>query len=172
MKTFKLLFAAIIFVGFANAVSAQSEAAVDATANILSSVSIEAAASNANLNFGDINFDPVTVEPGTDNAAQFLLTTNSNVQLNVALTEDMAHEGDNSITLPFNFETTGLQITDSDNLSQDFDPTNSFNLWDKFDSYTIGVFDISLGGTVTPAANQLAGNYLGEITITLDNSGM
>ena len=174
MKTLKLFIAAIIFVGFANAVSAQTsdEATVNANANVLSFVSIEAATANANLEFGDINFDPATVLPGTDNAAQFVLTTNSNVQLTVELTENMVHQGDNSTILPFEFETDGLQITDSEGTIVTFNPNNAFNLWstDGFNNFIIGQFNISLGGKVNPTDNQLAGNYQGTIQIRIDSS--
>ena len=175
MKTFKILFAAIIIAGFATTAMAQQEGnrqseTAEATAVVLAELTLEV---DEDINWGQVargdnpNLNPVTGE-ATDGAGinnsttaigRFILTGEGGASILVGWEkEDLDGPGDDIVFTPAvsygtgDTDFGGTIITDGSTQSIDGAGTNYF--W--------------VGGTINVAANQTAGTYEGEFTLTVE----
>jgi len=174
MKTFKILFAALIFVGFTTSAMAdqgnQQSAEAEATAEVLAELTLE---QFEDISWGQVargdnpTLNPVTGEAtggaGINNSettiGRFDLTGESGASILVGWEkEDLDGPGDNiEFTPAVSFGTGdsdfgGSVITDGS--SQVVNDDGSNNFW--------------VGGTINVDANQTAGTYEGEFTLTVE----
>ncbi|TVR43424.1 MAG: DUF4402 domain-containing protein [Bacteroidia bacterium] len=174
MKTFKIIFAAVIIAGFATSAMAQNgnrqSAEAEAKAVVLAELTLE---KTEDINWGQVargdnpNLNPVTGEAtngaGINNSTtaigRFILTGEGGASILVGWEkEDLTGPGDAiGFTPAVSYGTGdtdfgGSIITDGSTQAIDGDGTNYF--W--------------VGGTIDVAADQTAGEYQGEFTLTVE----
>ncbi len=176
MKTFKILFAAIIIAGFATSAMAQTTDNDTATASavILTEMSVENA---EDINFGSIladaanpltpNLNPVT-GAATGGAGSF--SSDTSIGKFVITTGGQAN-------VKFSWVSNDL---DGPGPDLGFTPSVSFGLTDGDNGGTIidnddveeieaaGIGYIWVGGTISVAAGQAPGSYTGDFTLTAE----
>jgi hypothetical protein len=179
-KTTKVLFTALLAVGFGSLVHAQS-ATISANATVLSQITV---VNNANLNFGTVIMgqtkmidasDNVYVSEGSTaigsaNRGSFYVTaqTGSNVRLTFTLPTNLSKVGGGSLPISFpHYEETMGIVEDAYGTQDDFDLTiayviNGFNSsWD----WETSTSSFYIGGKVD-ATTATAGIYTGTITLS------
>jgi hypothetical protein len=169
MKTFKILFAVIFAITFVSNSFAQTSDEIKANATVLQSATVTGV---SDLEFGEviIGEEKEILASATD-AGHFTLMTNAASSISFTLPENLeASIGGISRLLPVSFANTnyGLVIgldNAGEEVTENFDPTSDYDLTGSFDH--ANAFDIYLGGVVTPAANQAAGIYTAEVTMTV-----
>ncbi len=173
MKTFKILFAVILFAGFTtNVAQGQEQATISANATVLQSVTIN---EETDLEFGNVTIGQnKEVLASDDEAGHFTLMTNTASSISFTLPGNLeALIGGVQRFLPVSFNgndygrVTGLNNAGTPE-EQFFNPTSVYDLTGSFDHANI--FNIYLGGEVTPAANQAAGTYTAEVIMTVENN--
>ncbi len=173
MKTFKILFAAVIIAGFATSAMAQD---IEARAEVMSPIEI----------FGqvDLNFSlvaqgiakSVDLEDGvTGGAAQGDETTGrfrvqadtgSNVSWEFSTLPTVLDRDGGTETMPISYVAgwsnveAGTDMQDEGAITEDNGHT--------VNSVVGGEFFVFLGGEVTPAAGQAAGVYEADVTLTAE----
>ena len=173
MKTFKILFAAVLFAGFTTNAFAQvtEEATINANATVLQSAELTA---EKDLEFGDVTIGATkAILASADEAGHFILTTNAAGLLTFDLPENLTATIDGQLReLPISFNNdeygrvVGLDNA-GDQLVVDFNPASPYNLETAAFDHA-NVFNIYLGGIVSPAVNQHAGAYTAEVTLTVE----
>ncbi len=175
MKTFKILFAAVIIAGFATSAIAdgpgdQQSAKAEAKAVVLAELTLE---KTEDINWGQVargdnpNLNPVNgeatagagINESTTAIGRFILTGESGASLLVGWEkEDLDGPGDDIVFTPAvsygtgDTDFGGSIITDGSTQTVDAGGTNYF--W--------------VGGTINVAAEQTAGEYQGEFTLTVE----
>jgi hypothetical protein len=169
MKTFKILFAVIFAITFVSSSFAQTSDEINANATVLQSATVTG---EKDLEFGDVTIGEAKEILASDaDAGHFTLMTNTSSSISFTLPENLeATIGGVLRLLPVSFANNnyGLVIglnNAGEEVTQNFNPTSDYNLTGSFDH--ANVFDIYLGGEVTPAANQAAGDYTAEVTMTV-----
>ncbi len=175
MKTFKILFAAVIIAGFATSAMAQQSDNDNVTANaeVLAPIEVDGA---ENLEFEivspgiakTVNLDG-SAEGGTitenEQAARFDITAGGSANVLLSFTTIPGTLSNGSATLPISYVAAwGTAST----YAETFAPVNVIE--DQTTSATTsesGEIFVFLGGTVTPDVNQAQGNYSSEITLTV-----
>jgi len=178
MKTFKLLFAAIIFVGFTTSAMAQQSdnATINANAEVLAPISVFGA---ENLLFDIVSPGiPKTVDldgsatGGTvtdaEQAARFDISAGNNANVSLSYTTIPTElDGPDNATMPITFSSAwGTASIYDESGFETVNVTESENT----DATTSNEGEISvfLGGTVTPDNNQSQGTYTADVTLTVE----
>ena len=173
MKTLKILFAAVIFAGFATSAMAQinDNANLTASAQIIVTVDVERV---SHLNFGEIapntnpTIDPVDNDNDTgETGAQmgkFSVTATPYSKFEVSWTSsDLTHTEEGSApSLAFN----PIVAITSDNTATEG------NVFTSEDDYTVHTSDINyflIGGSITVPTNAFAGTYESTFTLTAEH---
>ena len=169
MKTLKILFAAVVLVGFTTSALAQNNTDSDsdelnATAVILADLNVT---QENDLDFGQL-FPGEDSEVALDNesAGRFLVDAadGSSVTLELTGLGDLALVGDSETTLPTTFTAGWAEDDEYDNGATEWtDPNQQLSI-----TGTPASFYVFLGGTVTPDPNQTPGTYEKEITLTAE----
>jgi len=168
-RLLQLSLALFIVTGLTTIANAQSSknATIKASAVIQSSVTISGP---NDLNFGAVpSGTPTPVSYNDANAGRFDVSGNETVTLGLSLPSNLTNS--NSTTMPINFSTSDAAWSDDGTNYNEFDPTNgntiNLDLWDNNVS-SDGAISVYIGGEVNPAANQEAGTYNGDITLTAE----
>ncbi len=169
MKTFKILFAAIIIAGFATSAMAQTNQdteTINANANVLVAMSVNG---DRDLEFGDVS-------PGVNKTIDWNDETNggifsinagagASIEFSFTTPSELAHTDGTS---------SGLTISGWDGNWADAndteEATNSVNFTGA-NNVTVpstGDIFIFLGATVEPDNDQVAGSYTAEVTLTAE----
>lgn len=174
MKTFKILFAAVIFAGFATTAMAQD---IEARAEVMSPIEIDG---QEDLNFrlvaqgitksvdleGEVTGGAAQ---GDETAGRFRVQadTGSNVSWNFSvLPTELPIVGGGFQPLSISY-TAGWSNVEAGTDMQDEGAITEGN-GHTVNSVENGEFFVFLGGTVTPAANQAAGVYEADVTLTAE----
>ncbi len=175
MKTFKILFAAIIIAGFATSAMASSdEDTATASAVILTEMSVE---KNEDINFGSILADATAdINPALNPTTGAASAGAGGFGSDTAIGKFTISTGGQA-NVKFSWDSTDLDGTGPD---IGFAPTVSFGTTDgDFGGEEIenddveeipaaGVGYIWVGGTLTVAAGQDPGAYQGSFTLTAE----
>ncbi len=156
--------------------NSQEIAVGNANATVLSNIVVTAVGA---LNFGEVfQGIPKSIANNTANAAIFTITgqSGSGIEILIQLPEYLALS-DGSDRLPIAFRATDVSI----DTTGAADPTtmNASRGWQNTNPYAppagtvIGSAgtNIYLGGKVNPSINQKAGNYSGDIVMTISYNG-
>jgi hypothetical protein len=176
MKTFKTIFAAVLFLSATTGLMAQTTLNDDikATAEVLSVVTVEGV---SELMFGDVNpGEAKTVLASDQNAGLFKLFTNTEIQITfnlpAALNGVSGQALAASATLPISFgDGTALLKTADGNNTHAFNPALAIDInyaTENTRPFLMSEedFELYIGGTVTPSTGQIAGGYEGTITVS------
>ncbi len=180
MKTFKILFAAVIIAGFATSAIAQDDPSITATANVVQEISIDGTTDENNLVFGqvtagnnkaiDVDGDVVLgIASGEEQTGWFRLNkaANTEVQIDLTLPENLVSDG-NDLPIFFDEEQFGQIINGENTLS--FIPTNGVlvSQTNSAGLFAAETYDIRIGGRVEPETDQAPGSYEGTITLQFE----
>ncbi len=167
---------AVVALGLAGGVWSQEVAIGTATATVLAAVTVTATSS---LVFGDVFQGVPTTVANNDAAASIFSVTGqagSGVSLYFQLPEYLAlSDGSDRMQIAFNSTDCSVDTTGAD------DPTTMAGTkgWQDVDPHSLpgsiiigsGGTSIYLGGKVTPSLFQRAGNYSGDIILTVSYNG-
>jgi len=159
--------AVLLFVSFG---IAQEQESIDAKATVLAPISFP---DKRDLDFGSevLPGRTYTVLPGNATQAgrfELLGADDKEVSLTFSLPEDLDGPGENTISIIFS-ATSATHATNSDYVTgaTSFNPasgaTTSLN--------GSGSLYIAIGGEISPPSNQVAGDYSGTITLTVEYTG-
>ncbi len=175
MKTFKILFAAVIIAGFATSAMAQQSDNdnVAANAEVLAPIEVTGA---ENLEFEivspgipkTVNLDG-TAEGGTitenEQAARFDITAGNSANVTLSFTSIPGTLANGEESLPISYIAAWGTASD---YAETFEPVNvTENQPTEATTSESGEIYVFLGGTVTPDAAQAQGNYTADITLTV-----
>ncbi len=145
----------------ATALEAQTSATIEATATVLSAVTVNA---GPDLQFGNVTPGvPKTIAIGDAGAGRFDVTkaTGAGVTLSFTLPTDLDSGGN---TLPIGGWTGGWNTVNTPAGATAFTP----DLAGTNTAATAGTnLYVYVGATVTPAAGQAAGAYTGDVTMSV-----
>jgi hypothetical protein len=159
-STFRVSAALVALMGLAASAGQAQSANINVTANVLQAMTVTGARP---LDFGNV-FPGVARSVGVaaGTSGRFDLTGQSSANVNVSFTlpTNLTSGGNN---LPINAWTGYLNTTNATTGGAAFTPSVSATPTAFGATGNLFVF---IGGTVTPAANQAAGNYTGTVTLT------
>ncbi len=180
MKTFKILFAAVIIAGFATSAMADTpQATQDITgrAEIMAPIVINAD--------GDLDFDLVSqginktigfnnnvtdgTATGDENTGRFEVeaATGSHVSFNFSTLPSNLQIGEEGATMPIVYTAAWGNTNDGSDLEEDLGAVIQGE-GDTVKGVEDGKFYVFLGGTVQPTNTQEAGVYTADITLTAE----
>ncbi len=174
MKTFKILFAAVIIAGFATSAMAQND--ITARAEVLAPIEIT----------GQVDLDFLLVSQGTPKTIDLLdnvtggaaqgdestgrfrveAGTGSNVSWQFSVLPEVLDNEDETETMSISY-TAGWSNVEAGTDMQD-DGVITQGGGHTVNSVEDGEFYVFLGGTVSPDAEQEAGIYTTEVTLTAE----
>ncbi|MFP4692068.1 MAG: DUF4402 domain-containing protein [Bacteroidales bacterium] len=166
MKTLKILFAAIIFVGLSSSAVGQTtdNDNLTATAVILSDIAVT---QENDLEFGQLFPDETSdIARTSDDAGRFLVDAadGANVTLTLSGLGDLELNGETTTTLPTTFRAGWAKDNAYSTDPVDWSDTNDVLTIEG----TPASFYVFLGGEVTPETGQTPGTYTKEITLTAE----
>jgi hypothetical protein len=184
MKTFKILFAAIIIAGFATSAMAQQNdnANVNAEATVLQQISV---ANQADLLFALVSpgvdktialDDEVTAgtETGGEQAGRFLVSAGASSEITLSFTDIPAvltRDG-GSETMAINYTSAWGVTTDGSGAANTVNVTEdaltTISTFPTNDAGGVNGIYVFLGGTVEPTTGQEAGVYEASIQLTAE----
>jgi hypothetical protein len=149
------------------AATAQATASVQAEATVLAPIAV---ADEQNLEFGElIPGFATTVAPADLGAGRFQLTGANELEVTLdfgSLPTTLSHTSSSS-TLPISFAagSAGVGVSDA-SVDATFDPSSAHQA-----NLSGGALWVYIGGTVTPAVAQEAGDYVGTVTLSVAYTG-
>ena len=173
MKTFKTILTAVLFLTVSNGLMAQASSdEISATATVLASAEVTGV---SDLEFGEVTIGlPKAILPFETGSGHFTLRTNASATIEFTFPENLIAEvGGQSRSLPISFDGDYVRINGQNNAGEEI-----FELYNPEENETYDLttgtfdhaneFDIYVGGSVDPAANQAAGVYSGAITLSVE----
>jgi hypothetical protein len=177
MKTFKILFAAIIIAGFATSAMAQT-ADIEAKAEVMSPIEITGL---TDLNFSLVaqgiakSIDLVDEVSGgaaqgdeTTGIFQVEAATGSNVSWEFSVLPSALDRDGGSETMPITYVAGWSNVNDGDGTGMQNEGAITQGNGYTVNEVVDGEFFVFLGGEVTPAAGQEAGVYTADVTLTAE----
>ena len=161
---------ALVFMVAAVAQAQPNSATIQATANVLTPLSVTA---GDNLAFGDVfpgvNASVAITDVGTAGSWSVAGVTLAEVTLSLALPASLA-SGGNTMPIVFGATDAGYSTSNDATTASTFDPAAGATA--NLSGAATGVLYVWIGGTVQPATNQTAGAYSAGITLTVDYTGL
>lgn len=160
MKSLITTLLTALFILAGNALYAQESGDINASATVLDAITVNGIAP---LTFGDVerNSSVQVLPTNTNNRGQFtILGSDRSLLLNFTLPTVLSDGGND---LPISFSNTDA-FWNNGNGDNTFDP----NADDVAADIDAGDVDVFIGGTVTAAVDQEAGEYTGTITLTAE----
>jgi hypothetical protein len=164
MKTLKTLLSIFAIVAvFSAGAYAQSSDDITATADVVSALTVVGV---ENLEFGTVTRGTTeTIAPDATDAGKFVVTeAGADFDIDFTLPGSI-EDGANSMTLAHSATSALWSNADDASGATGFDPNSTENV-----AAAAGDVYIWLGGELTVAANQPAGNYSGTITLAITNN--
>jgi hypothetical protein len=180
--TLRGLFAAALVLVSGSAFAQQgSNDAISAKATVVQPVAVEG---TKDLIFGNVTPGNVktissigvpSLATGGEQAGEFAITKGSNTEVIVAFTLPTVLSF-GQLTLPIAFETTDARFSNSESAAANgldhlvFNPNTNQTLGNTGSSapfFGTNAFWVYLGGKVTPAVSQAAGDYAADVTLTV-----
>ncbi len=180
MKTFKILFAAFIFVGFATAAMAdepQATGDITGRAEVMAPIEITpdgdldfqlvSQGINKTIGFNDNVTDGTAT--GGENTGRFQVeaATGAHVSFNFSTLPTNLQVGDEGATMPIVYTAAWGHDNDGSDVEEDLGSITEGN-GDTVEGVENGEFYVFLGGTVQPANDQETGDYTADITLTAE----
>lgn len=171
LNRFSLIGAVLILVGAGTPTQAQEMAVIQATATVISSLTITG---SNNLNFGSVTpgVNMIVARTSTGFAGEWSISGTSSAELSLTFTlpDSLTHESA-ALGMPVSFNSNDAAYSNGSG-SQSvpngvIDPNGP-------STATIGIGGqmlIWIGGTVQPSVSQTGGNYSGNVTLTLAYTG-
>ena len=181
MKTFKILFAAIVIAGFASTAIANDPPSVSENitgrAIVMSPIVINPdgdldfalVSQGINKTIGFTNNVTAGTSTGGENTGRFHVeaATGSHVSFNFSTLPGILQIGEDGATMPIVYTAAWGNSNDGDEVEEDLGAVIQGN-GSTVEGVAGGAFYVFLGGTVQPANDQAAGTYTAEITLTAE----
>jgi len=169
MKTLKTLLSIFAIVAvFSAGAYAQSSDDITATADVVSALTVVGV---ENLEFGTVTRGTTeTIAPDATDAGKFVVTeAGADFDIDFTLPGSIEDGAANSMTLAHSATSALWSNADDASGATGFDPNSTENVAAAAGAAAGDVY-IWLGGELTVAANQPAGNYSGTITLAITNN--
>ncbi len=160
---------ALVLMVAAAAQAQPNSATIQATANVLTPLTVTAGAS---LVFGDVFpgvNESVAITDAGAGSWSVAGQTDAEVTLTFTLPANLA-SGGNTMPIVFGATDAGYNTTAAPGSATTFDPAGGATA--DLSADATGVLYIWIGGTVQPATNQAAGGYSAGVTLTVDYTGL
>lgn len=162
-RPIKAIFTAVLLLGLSTGVLAQNSDNdnINASADVIAAISVTG---DNDLTFGDVSPGVnKTVAPNDATAGLFTVSggADASVELQFSTLPSTLSDGTNTLPISYN-----ANFGDTYNAANDFTPSEGTAFSGSPTIPSDGDMNVFLGGTVTPAGTQAAGNYSATITLT------